>query len=152
MAIAIALHLLAAVYWVGGMVVMLVAVRPAAVALLDPPLRLPLLSAILSRFFIGVWVALAILLGTGLWMLFSAFGGFAQVCVHVHAMLLLFLLMVAIFIYLFISPYSQLKRALDAKNFALAGAKMGVIRTLVMTNATLGVITIIIGGAGRYLH
>jgi len=152
MAIAIALHLLAAVYWVGGMVVMLVAVRPAAVALLDPPLRLPLLSAILSRFFIGVWVALAILLGTGLWMLFSAFGGFAHVGVHVHAMLLLFLLMVAIFIYLFISPYSKINRAVDAKNLTLVGAKIEIILTLVMTNATLGVITIIIGGAGRYLQ
>ena len=84
MAVAIALHLLAAVYWVGGMLVMLLAVRPAAVELLEPPLRLPLLCGALSRFFRGVWLSLVVLLATGLWMLFVVFGGFAHSGWHIH--------------------------------------------------------------------
>ncbi len=151
MAIAMLLHLLAVVYWVGGMWVLLLAVRPAAVALLEPPLRLPLLCVILSRFFVGVWVALALLLGTGLWMLFRVFGGFAHVGLQVHGMLLLFLLMAALFVYLFMGPYAVIKRALKAEDFPLAGAKMGVIRKLVMINACLGVLTIAVASAGRYL-
>ncbi|MEH6824962.1 MAG: CopD family protein [Motiliproteus sp.] len=151
MPVAIALHLLAAVYWVGGMLVMLLAVRPAAVQLLEPPQRLPLLCAVLSRFFVGVWGALAVLLGTGLWMLLRVFGGFALAGIHIHAMLLLFLLMAAIFLYLFFRPYSVLKRALKDKNLPLAGVQMGLIRTLVVINASVGVVTLIVASAGRYL-
>tara|TARA_R110002095_G_scaffold102744_2_gene90090 strand:- start:546 stop:1007 length:462 start_codon:yes stop_codon:yes gene_type:complete len=151
MAVAISLHLLAAVYWVGGMLVMLLAVRPAAVELLEPPLRLPLLAGVLSRFFVGVWVSLVVLLVTGLWMLFMVFGGFAYTGLHVHSMLLLFLLMAAIYLYLFLSPYAVLKASLKEKDFPRAGVQMGRIRKLVMINACLGVTTVVVASAGRYL-
>ena len=51
------LHVLGTVVWVGGMVVMHFAVRPAAVALLAPPQRLPLMAAALQRFFALVTVS-----------------------------------------------------------------------------------------------
>jgi uncharacterized membrane protein len=151
MAIAISLHLLAAVYWVGGMWVMLLAVRPAAVALLEPPLRLALLCGALSRFFRGVWLALAVLLATGLWMLFVVFGGFAHAGWHIHSMLLLYLVMTALFLYLYWLPYAALKQALSQQQFPAAATQMGRIRQIVRINATLGVVTVIIAGAGRYL-
>ncbi len=152
MAIAIALHLLAAVTWVGGMLVMLLAVRPAAVELLEPPLRLPLLCSALSRFFVWVWLAIVVLLATGLWMLFMVFGGFAHAGIHIHTMLLLYLVMSALFIYLYFVPFSALKQALAAKQFAVAGPLMGRIRQIVMINASLGVTTVVVASAGRYLH
>ncbi len=152
MAIAIALHLLAAVTWVGGMLVMLLAVRPAAVELLEPPLRLPLLCSALSRFFVWVWLAIVVLLATGLWMLFMVFGGFAHAGIHIHTMLMLYLVMSALFIYLYFVPFSALKQALAAKQFAVAGPLMGRIRQIVMINASLGVTTVVVASAGRYLH
>ena len=39
------LHALAAAFWVGGMAVITLAVRPAAVQTLEPPLRLAFLAA-----------------------------------------------------------------------------------------------------------
>ena len=39
------LHVCAAAFWVGGMATMHFAVRPAAVALLQPPQRLPFMAA-----------------------------------------------------------------------------------------------------------
>ena len=152
MAVAIALHVLAAVYWVGGMLVMLLAVRPAAVELLQPPQRLPLLSGVLQRFFRGVWLALVVLLATGLWMLFTVFGGFGFAGWHIHAMLTIYLLMSAIFIYLFFVPYARLQRALAAQNFPTAGGLIGRIRQIVRVNATLGVLTVVIASGGRYLN
>ena len=56
-AVLVFLHVLAVVIWVGGMFVMHTAVRPSAAELLEPPQRLPLLTAILKRFF--SWVAAA---------------------------------------------------------------------------------------------
>lgn len=151
MAIAIALHLLAAITWVGGMLVMLLAVRPAAVELLDPPLRLPLLCGALSRFFGWVWLAIVVLLVTGLWMLFMVFGGFAYAGAHIHMMLTLYLVMSALFIYLYFVPFAALKRALADQQFAVAGQRMGRIRQIVMINATLGVVTVVVASSGRYL-
>ncbi len=43
-AVLLFLHLASAAFWVGGMAVMHFAVRPAAVAVLEPPLRLPMLA------------------------------------------------------------------------------------------------------------
>ena len=62
------LHLAAGIVWLGGMTLLLWAVRPAAIALLPPEQRLPLLHRVLSRFFVLVWLAIAVLLATGLWM------------------------------------------------------------------------------------
>jgi uncharacterized membrane protein len=43
-------HLAAAIVWMGGMALMIRAVRPVAIEQLEPGLRLPLLAGILSRF------------------------------------------------------------------------------------------------------
>ncbi|MCK7497690.1 MAG: DUF4149 domain-containing protein [Comamonadaceae bacterium] len=55
--------MLAVVVWVGGMFLMHFAVRPVAVAQLPPPQRLPLLAAILGRFFGWVTAAVLVVLG-----------------------------------------------------------------------------------------
>ena len=44
------LHLAAGIVWLGGMTLLLWAVRPAAIALLPPEQRLPLLQRVLARF------------------------------------------------------------------------------------------------------
>jgi len=44
------LHLSAGIVWLGGMTLMLVAVRPIAIAQLAPPERLQLMAAVLGRF------------------------------------------------------------------------------------------------------
>ena len=74
------LHLLAATLWAGGMAVMLFAVRPAAVATLHPPLRLPFMAATLGRFFAWVSVAIVVLLLSGLAMIGMAGGFGARGC------------------------------------------------------------------------
>ena len=54
-------HLLCAAFWVGGMALMHFAVRPAAVATLEPPLRLRMMAATLRRFFVGVDASVTLL-------------------------------------------------------------------------------------------
>ena len=76
-AIAISLHVLAAVIWVGGMFFAYMALRPVAAKLLEPAVRLSLWARSLSRFFFWVWLAVIIIPVTGYWMIFSAFNGFA---------------------------------------------------------------------------
>jgi len=45
------LHFAAVVVWIGGMVFAHFCLRPAALATLQPPQRLPLMAAALGRFF-----------------------------------------------------------------------------------------------------
>ncbi len=51
MGIALLLHLLAAVVWVGGMFFAYVALRPVAAAQLEPPARLTLWAGVFKVFF-----------------------------------------------------------------------------------------------------
>ena len=71
------LHLLGVVVWVGGMFFAHMALRPSVQAL-DPPQRLPLLAATLSRFLTWVAVAVLLILGSGAFMVMT-YGGFGAV-------------------------------------------------------------------------
>jgi len=141
-------HVLAAAFWVGGMATMHFAVRPAAVATLEPPLRLPLMAAALSRFFVGVSIAIAVLLASGLLMVGLA-GGFARVHWSVHAMLAIGLLMMALFLHLRFAPYPRLLRAVAAREWPVAAANLNQIRRLVVVNLMLGVVVFALAIGGR---
>ncbi|VTU15413.1 putative integral membrane protein [Variovorax sp. PBL-H6] len=147
-AILLLLHLLSATFWVGGMAVMHFAVRPSAVAVLEPPLRLPLMAQTLSRFFAGVSVAIVLLLASGLGMVWLA-GGFARVHWGVHAMLALGLVMMAVFLHIRFAPYPRLLRAVAGREWPVAAAQLNTIRMLVELNLALGVVVFALAIVGR---
>ncbi|MDO9239917.1 MAG: hypothetical protein Q7U30_07875, partial [Methylicorpusculum sp.] len=89
MSLAITLHLLATVIWVGGMFFAYMALRPVAAQLLEVPMRLTLWAQVFERFFPYVWGSIIILLLTGLWITFSVLGGMGSAGMHVHTMLML---------------------------------------------------------------
>jgi LPXTG-motif cell wall-anchored protein len=60
------IHLSAAIVWIGGMFFAHFCLRPVAATQLQPPQRLPLLAAVLGRFFMFVGLALLLLWGSGL--------------------------------------------------------------------------------------
>src|SRR5258705_13036355 len=82
-ALALALHILGAVVWVGGMFAIYVCLRPALGAL-EPPQRLRLMRITFGKFFPWVWLAILLLLASGYWMLFTTFGGFAGARLYIH--------------------------------------------------------------------
>ena len=151
MAIAIPLHLLAAVIWVGGMFFAYMALRPVAASLLEPPLRLPLWSQTFSKFFPWVWAAIITLLATGLWMVVSVFGGFGSVGVHIHLMTAIGAVMILLFAHVFFVPYRRMKQALSANDVPEAGRRLAQIRIIIAINLSLGLIVTVVGGAGRYM-
>jgi uncharacterized membrane protein len=151
MSIAIALHVLSVVIWVGGMFFAHQALRPAAVEVLEPPLRLPLWVATFKRFVPWVWVAVSLILISGYWMIFSYFGGFSNLPLFIHVMNGLGLLMMAIYLHVFFAPYKRLKKAVAAENWPEGGKQLAQIRMMVGINTILGLLTISIATGGRYL-
>jgi uncharacterized membrane protein len=151
MNIFIAIHTLAAVIWVGGMFFAYMALRPAAVKVLEPAQRSLLWCHTLSAFFRWVWVCVVALLVTGYTMIGSYLGGMAAVGWHIHAMQGLGLLMMLLFLHIYFAPYRRLKKAIDADDTAQAGRRVGQIRIMVGINLVLGLLVVVLGSAGRYL-
>ena len=134
------LHLVAAIAWLGGVSFMLFALRPAATALLAPPQRLPLIAQVLRRFFVLVWLAVGILLLTGLAMLLQV--GMKNAPLGWHLMLGCGLLMFALFGHLYFGPFRRLKLAVAASDWPEGGRRTGQIATLAMVNLALGALAI----------
>ena len=141
--IAMSLHVLSAVVWVGGMFFAYMALRPVAAKLLEPAVRLSLWSRALGRFFIWIWLAIIIIPVSGYWMIFSAFNGFAGVAWYVHVMQALGIIMILIFLHVFFAPFKRLRRAVSEENYQEGGKSLAQIRKLVGLNLLIGLLTII---------
>ena len=149
-ALAIVIHILCAVIWVGGMFFAYIVLRPATGAL-EPPQRLGLWTGVFKLFFPWVWAAILGLLLTGYWMIFAYFGGFGASGMHIHIMHAAGLLMIGIFLHLFFAPYKRLRKAVASTDWPTAGGQLAQIRRLVGINLILGLIVVAIASGGRYL-
>jgi uncharacterized membrane protein len=148
-AIAVILHSLSAVVWVGGMFFALVVLRPAS-GPLDPGPRLALWRRVFDRFFAWVFAAIVLLLASGFAMVFWVFAGFRGVGRHVHLMMALGILMMLIFLHLYFAPWKRFRAALAAGDNPAAAVQLNQIRILVTINLILGLVTAAIGSSGRY--
>ena len=144
------LHLLAALVWVGGMFFAWMILRPAAVAMLQPPERLRLWLEVFVRFFYWVWAAVLVLPVSGLILLHLRFSGFDTAPGYVHAMLGLYLAMLALFLRVSLLQLPQLRRAVDAQDWPTGGAVLGRIRRLVGINLSIGLVIMAIAGARMF--
>ena len=149
MGISLALHILSIILWVGGMFFAHMILRPAAVAELEPPIRLKLWRHVFNRFFPWVWVAIVIAPLTG-FLLLAPYGGFSQAPLHIHIMTAVGSLMVVIFLYVYFVPFKNLKARLDEQDIPAAAGQLNKIRALVGANIVLGIITAVTATAGKY--
>jgi uncharacterized membrane protein len=150
MRIALLVHLLASVVWIGGMFFAYVALRPAAAGVLEPPQRLPLWRETLRRFFLWVWISILALYATGFHMLAKAYG-FKSAPGYVLAMLAIATVMTLIFAYIYFLPFKVLGREVDASHWKGAAGALNTIRKLVATNLALGILTIAVAITGGLL-
>lgn len=150
MTYAIALHVLAATIWVGGMFFAHLCLRPAAVQVLEPPLRLTLWVQVFKRFFFWVWLSIIVLLATGYWMIFGFYGGFEGLTPSIHIMHGTGIIMVLIYLHVFFASYRKLRHAVIVEDFQQGGIKLAQIRRLVGINIVLGLATAAIASGGRF--
>lgn len=143
----LALHLLGAVAWVGGMAFALLVLRPS-LTVLAPPQRMALHAQVFRRFFLIVWHAMPIILASGYAMLFGIYGGFAGVGWPVHVMHLTGLIMAAIFLVVFFGPWRALRHAAAAADADGAAAAAGRIRAFMRWNLGLGALTVAVAAWG----
>jgi uncharacterized membrane protein len=148
-AILIALHILAAVVWVGGMFFAYMVLRPSA-GPLPPETRLALWHRVFSRFFPWVWLSILGLLASGYGMIFLYLGGFAGAGLHIHVMQGIGIVMMMLFLHLFFVPWRRFGDAVGKGHFPQAAKHLDQIRHMVAVNLGLGLLTIIVGASGRF--
>ena len=147
--VALILHILSAVIWVGGMFFALLVLRPAS-GPLDPPARLGLWLRVFDSFFAWVFAAIVMLLLSGFTMIFSVFGGFAGVRLYINLMMVIGIVMMLLFLHLFFAPWKRFRAAMAAGDIPRAAAQLNQIRIIVTVNLVLGLVTVAIGSSGRY--
>lgn len=148
MSILIAIHVLAALVWVGGLFFLLQILRPAAAAV-SAGERLPLFANVLSRFFPWVWVSVIALLATGYAMI-GLLGGMAAVPVYVHVMQGLAWVMILIFGHVFFAPWRRIRKAVAAGARKDAGRDLECVRMLATVVLVLGLVVVVVAAGGRY--
>lgn len=151
MGIALILHILAAVVWVGGMFFAHVLLRPVAANQLEPPLRLTLWVGVFRKFFPWVFAAIATLLASGYWMVLSFYGGFDGLGLYVHIMIWAGYVMMLMFFHVFFAPFKRLKRAVAAEDWEAGAKNLAQIRMLVGINLVIGLGVVAVASGGRYL-
>ena len=143
----ILLHLAGAIAWLGGMFFAHFCLRPAALAVLDPPKRLPLMAATFARFLPYAAVAVLTLLVTGIVLLLEV--GFRAAPVGWHVMLALGLVMAAVFAYVYGVLFPRLRERCAAAAWPAAAQALDGIRRLVMLNLFLGACTVVAAVSAR---
>ena len=82
-------------------------------------------------------------------MVIWGLGGFGRVGAYVQIMMGMGILMMLIYGHLYFVPWQRFRRAVDAAEWPTAAKHIDQIRLLVTINLILGLITVVVGAAGR---
>lgn len=134
-------HLAGVIVWIGGMFFAHFCLRPVAALQLPPPQRLPLMTAVLGRFFAAVAVSVVAILGSGFAM--ASISGYAGGTVGRHLMMGIGSAMALIFAVIYLRLYPQLRSRIEAGEWQAGGAVLDRIRRLVLLNLGLGTLTMV---------
>src|SRR3569832_1310951 len=110
------LHILGFIVWVGGMFFAYMALRPVAASQMEPVQRLPLWRGVFAKFFPWVWLAVGLILASGVYMM----GQMGKPPLYVLAMFVIGIVMMLIFGHIFFAPYKRLQRTVDAQDLNAA--------------------------------
>ena len=149
-AIALILHLIAINIWVGG-TFFTVVILGRAIRTVEATQRQLMWQLVLRRFFAWTWLAVVVLLCSGIWMVYSLYGGFASVPAYVVLMGLLALLMAANFFFIFFMPYAQFRQAITRGDIDGSLRRLQIIRYLSIINIVLGLCIVVVIGSGPHL-
>ncbi|OAN42959.1 hypothetical protein A6A04_09645 [Paramagnetospirillum marisnigri] len=149
--LAMGVHVLCSVIWVGGMFFAHLVLRPVLLDL-EPAQRLAVWRQVFPRFFAWVWISIVGLLASGYGVLLFGFrGGFAGGPTHVDIMQITGLVMMGLYVQLFFGPWQGFKRALAAGDLPKTADYQTRIRHIVTINLILGLFTVFVGTVGALL-
>ncbi len=140
----LSLHVIGAALWVGGMAYALLVLRPA-IGVLEPASRNQMHGQTMRRFLRLIWHVMPLVLVSGWVMVFTLYGGFANLPWAVNVMQLLGIVMAAVFAYLALGPYKRFRRAIRPGPELVAR-----MRQLTLVNLVLGALVLVFASIGHF--
>ena len=139
-------HIIAVVVWIGGLFFATVVLAPVLQAeIAQASTRIPLLHAILRRFFLWVGISGAVLLGSGYTMVPLFYGGFAALSAPVSIMVVLGTIMVMLALHVYFAPLKRLRRAVLNQDWEAGARALGQVRLVSSVNLLLSLVVILMG-------
>ena len=148
-ALLLAVHLVGAALWVGGMGYAIMVLRPS-LPVIEPAARAALLVEAHRRFLRIVWAMMPLVLLSGYGLMFWVLGGFRGVGWAVHVMHTVGLVMGGLFLVIWFGPFQAMRRAMAAGELPAAMAANERLRKLIGINFSLGVVALALGGFARF--
>ncbi|MES9815972.1 MAG: CopD family protein [Candidatus Thiodiazotropha sp.] len=148
MSIAMTLHIIGVIIWVGGMFFAHMVLRPALNDSLEAPQRLSLLLRVFDGFFPWVWVAVIAIVASGFWMLFMFYED--NIGLWLGFMTVVGILMSAIFVFIYAIPYQQIGVARKEDDKPKLVEAVSLIRQLILINLTFGILVTVVAVVGKY--
>ena len=108
------------------------------------------MAGALERFFPWVLGSMAVLLGSGLWMVLEVLGGFRGAGLYVHLMFALGVLMMLLGLHAYFAPFRRLRRLAAEGHWAEAGKNLQQLRLFIGINLAIGIAVVAIASGGRY--
>lgn len=144
----LAVHLLCAAAWVGGMAALHLAVRPAVQQSLDTPaLRLRLMTAVLERFVPGIGLAVLLLWASGLGLI--SLRGSTTLPIPVLLMVGTAVVMSAVYADIAARHLPRLRAAVGLGLWPAAAEALAAVHRRVLLNLLLGIAVFLVAPYGR---
>jgi uncharacterized membrane protein len=142
----LATHILAVIVWLGGMFFLTVVLGSGT----NLPDRSASWERALSRFLPWGLLSLAIILATGVTLVFSVFGGYAHIPTIHRVNMVIGIPAIALFVYLCVVPWRRLRRATVAHDTGTTEKTIGQAKMLLATILALGLLAAFTSAVGRY--
>ena len=149
MIVGLAIHIVSAILWIGGLSMTLVFLKPSVLAV-DGQVRLATWHRGLSFVLPWSWGCIGALVLSGFAMVFVGFGDLATLPAHIRWMMGLGLVAVGIYAYFQYRPWRHFRRLVLSSDWMAAERVMAKIRWLLSSVMVLGLAAAIAGAAGRY--
>jgi len=143
------IHVLATIIWLGGLFLLSVVFAPSARRLDQAP-ALFMWHNVLSRFFILAWICMALILVTGIALVFLAFGGFSGVPIIHRVNSAIGIPAIILYGYLYFVPWRRFRRAMWNNDLNAAEKSLGQARLLMAIIVSLGLVASVVSVAARY--
>lgn len=147
----LAIHILAVIIWLGGLFFLVVVLGPSAKSL-DAAAASSFWYGTLSRSLAWGWLSLALIVVTGVAMVFLVFGGYGYIP-NIHRVnMAIGIPAIALYGYVYLVPWRQFSRAVRSNDRVVAAKKLRQVRTLLATILVLALSAAFTSALGRYYN
>lgn len=149
MTVALSLHTLATIIWLGGLFFLCVVFQLAAQHY-ETAMALTLWHRVVSRFFVWAWISLVVILVSGVAMVFLKFGGFSGVPSIHRVNMAIGIPAILLYVYLYFIPWRRFRRAMLSGQWRVAKDNNRQARIIMTLILALGIIASVVSLGGRY--